>query len=135
MRSERGATAYLEAQVLGSSREQLVVLLYDHLLAQLGRAKTAIAAGDIERKAASLEKASAIVFELLASLDQDKGGELASRLAALYAFFISEIGAAGRSMDAHRLDNIVQLVGTLREAWSQAAGSISGGPTRSGEFA
>src|SRR5690606_9301206 len=96
---QRNASAYLEAKVLSSSREDLVPLLYEHLCANLRRAAAQIEAGDIEGKAASLERATAIVFELLASLDFEAGGDLAARLAALYSFFASEISAASRTLD------------------------------------
>jgi flagellar protein FliS len=106
---------------MSSSPEQLVVLLYEHLLANLRRAAVQIQRNDIEGRWKSLERASDIVFELLSSLDLDAGGELASRLAALYGYFISEIGAVGRSLDATRLERLTALVSTLHKSWAQAA--------------
>lgn len=117
---------YREARVLGSSREQLVVLLYEQLLVSLRRAGAQIRAGDIEGKAQSLARAADIVYELLGALDFDAGGELASRLAALYGFFVTEIGEVGRSLDADRLDRLVGIVATLHESWVQAA-ALHGG--------
>ncbi|HLU24509.1 MAG TPA: flagellar export chaperone FliS [Longimicrobiales bacterium] len=122
-----GASAYLEAKVFGSSREQLVVLLYERLVALLSRARKEIAEGNIEGKAQSLDKASAILFELLSSLDFEAGGELASRLAALYSFFIGEIGEAGRTMQAERLDPVITMVRTLYDVWNQAAAALAAG--------
>jgi flagellar protein FliS len=121
MRQTTGATAYQEAKVMSSSREQLVVLLYEHLLANLRRAAVQIERKDIEGRWKSLERASDIVFELLSSLDMEAGGELASRLAALYGYFISEISAVGRTLDAGRLESLTALVSTLHKSWSQAA--------------
>ena len=105
---------------MSSSREQLVVLLYEHLLANLRRAAVQIERKDIEGRWKSLERASDIVFELLSSLDMDAGGELASRLAALYGYFISEISAVGRTLDRTRLERLTALVSTLHKSWSQA---------------
>ena len=127
------AKTYREAKVLGSTPEQLVVLLYEHLLMTLRRAGVQIQAGDIEGRAASLERASDIVFELLSSLDMEAGGELSSRLAALYAYFIDEIGVIGRSPDGARLDRLIGLIASLHESWATAAGSSGspdGGATR-----
>ncbi len=126
------ASAYLEAQVLGSSREQLVVLLYERLIANLSRARREISEGNIERKAQCIEKASAILFELLSSLDFEAGGELASRLAALYSFFIGEIGEAGRTMEAERLDRVIEMVRSLHDAWVQAAAAGNAGGAAAG---
>jgi len=126
MTGQRNATAYLEAKILSSSREELVPLLYEHLCANLRRAAAQIEAGDIEGKAASLDRATGIVFELLASLDFEAGGDLAARLAALYSFFASEISTASRTMDRQRLDRVTNMVASLHEAWRHAAAQVTG---------
>jgi len=126
MTGQRNASAYLEARVMSSTREDLVPLLYEHLCANLRRAAAQIEAGDIEGKAASLDRASGIVFELLASLDFEAGGDLASRLAALYSFFATEISTAGRTLDRERLDRVTSMVASLHEAWQQAAAQAAG---------
>lgn len=112
---------YLENDVVSRPKEWLVPLLYEHLLAHLRRAQAQIQQRDIEGKAASLERASAIVIELLGALDRERGGELAQRLAALYAYFGSEILAVGRTLDAARLERMIGMVGSLHESWVIAA--------------
>src|SRR5690606_26793395 len=113
-----------QAMVMSSSREELVVLLYRHLLANLRRAAKEIAARDIEGKAESLSKAADIVFELLGSLDFEAGGEFASRLASLYEFYLHEIREVGRTLDVDRLEKLIALVAELHEGWSQAAKQV-----------
>lgn len=115
---------YLESDVLSRSKEWLVPLLYEHLLAGLRRASVQIEVGDIEGKAASLEKAAAIVFELVASLDGDQG-EIAGSLASLYAFFADEILTVGRSLDRNRLESVTKMVADLHDAWTQAAEQVA----------
>lgn len=112
---------YLENDVISRPKEWLVPLLYEHLLAHLRRAQVQIQQRDFEGKGASLEKASAIVIELLAALDREKGGELAQRLAALYAYFGSEILTIGRTLDVPRLEKMVGMVASLHESWVIAA--------------
>ena len=112
---------YLENEVVSRPKEWLVPLLYEHLLAHLRRAHVQIQQRDIEGKGTSLEKASAIVIELMGALDRDKGGELAQRLAALYAYFGSEILSIGRTLDTGRLYKVIGMVGSLHESWVIAA--------------
>ncbi|MGI8507757.1 MAG: flagellar export chaperone FliS [Gemmatimonadaceae bacterium] len=112
---------YLENDVVSRPKEWLVPLLYEHLLAHLRRAQAQIQQRDYEGKAASLEKASAIIIELMSALDRDQGGELADRLAALYAYFGSEILAVGRSLDTERLGKTVEMIASLHESWVIAA--------------
>jgi flagellar protein FliS len=115
---------YLEAEVASRPVEWLVPLLYEHLLANLHRAAVQIERRDIEGKASSLEKASAILFELLGSLDFDKGGELAQRLAALYQYFAAELLTVGRTLDAAHLRRLTGMIAGLHEAWVQAAEAV-----------
>lgn len=122
-----GASAYRENQVMSSSPGQLVPLLYERLLVHLRRAEAQIRAKDIAGKGESLGKASEIVFELLSSLSFEDAGELASRLAALYAFFINEITEIGRTMDLERLGTLVEMVGSLHSAWASAVESLEQG--------
>ena len=112
---------YLENDVVSRSKEWLVPLLYEHLLAQLRRAAMQIQQRDFEGKGASLEKAAAIVIELMGSLDREKGGELAQRLSALYAYFGTEILAVGRTLDLARLTKIMDMASSLHESWVIAA--------------
>ena len=115
----------LEQDVMSRSREWLVPLLYEHLLVNLRRASDQIAARDYEGKAVSLEKASAILFELLAMLDFERGGELASRLAALYSYFAGEVGTVGRTLDTALLARLIQMIASLHESWTYAAAATS----------
>jgi flagellar protein FliS len=123
MRNVDGAAAYREARVLGRTPEQLVVLLYEHLLTCLRRAQAQMPEGDIEARGQNLERASDIVFELLSSLDREAGGEIASRLAALYAYFVGEISALGLKPDRGRAERLIGLIAGLHESWARAAGT------------
>jgi flagellar protein FliS len=120
------AAAYRDAEILGTSREQLVPLLYRHLLIYLRKGAQQIQERDLEGKAESLSRASDILYELLGSLDPDQGGELADRLAGLYSYFLNEIREAGRTLDAGRLSRMISLVDSLHEAWAQAARTVEG---------
>jgi flagellar protein FliS len=121
MKNLSGAATYRQNHVLGSNRQQLVVLLYENLLTRLRRAADQIRSGDIEGRVASLARASDIVAELLSTLDFEAGGEIASRLAALYAYFIGEIGAIARQPELARLEHVTSLVASLHESWVKAA--------------
>lgn len=97
--------------------EWQVPALYDRLGQALRLADAAIAAGDLSVRSAQLERASSVVFELLASVDFQQGGELAPRLAALYGFFASELLAVGRSGERAQLARLVDMVEVLNGSW------------------
>jgi flagellar protein FliS len=132
MRNATGIAAYRQTSVLGSSREQLVVLMYEHLLASLRRAGQQIRDGDIEGRVTSMARASDIITELLATLDFDQGGDIASRLSALYAYFLNEISQISRRPDAERLERMTALVASLHESWVAAASATQPQTAESG---
>lgn len=116
---------YLENDVLSRSPEWLVTLIYEALLTNLRRAAIQIENGDLEGKAISLGRASALVTELMATLDRDRGGEIADRLASLYAYFALEIMNVGRSLNATGLRALIEMLEELYEAWVQAAEQVA----------
>lgn len=121
--------AYTQMEVLSTSPERLVPLLYEHLLVSLKRGGMQIRKGDVEGKFESLGKAADIVCELAAALDHEVEGPLPGQLASLYGFWLKQIGEAGRTMDAGQLTAVTDMVATLHDAWREAAGLVGGGGT------
>lgn len=115
------ASAYRESRVMSAAPTDLVVMLYERLLADLRGAALAIRAGDIEAKSAKVQRATDVIFELLASLDRTRGGEVGQRLAALYSYMISRVGQASRTLDADALDELAGNVESLLQAWQSIA--------------
>lgn len=115
----RGASVYQNSRVVGARPENLVVMLYERLLADLRAATVAIEERNYELKAERLQHALDIIFELLATLDAEAGGDLAARLGSLYTFFISELNEVSRSLDTARLKRVIDLVDGLCDSWRQ----------------
>ncbi len=120
------AAAYREMEVLSATPGQLAVIVYDHLLVSLRRARIALDGGSFELRSATLEKCRAIITELLVTLDHERGGTLAQELSSLYTFFLSELVDVGMNPDAGRLDRITGMVSELRDAFVQAAAVAEG---------
>ncbi len=115
------AMAYRRSRVMSSTSADLVVLLYERLLADLEGAAIAIRAGDIAAKATRLQRASDVIYELLGALDRDRGGEVSHRLAALYTYMITRLGVVSRTLDVSILDELGGHVKGLLTAWRAVA--------------
>jgi flagellar secretion chaperone FliS len=111
------AARYKEAEVLTASPVQLVVIIYDHLLVNLKRARLLLAPGDMVARSDALEKARAALTELLVTLDRDRGEDVAGRLSSLYSFMLGELSVLGVKPNAERLDVVIAMVGELRQAF------------------
>lgn len=115
------AAAYRRSRVLSSEPVELVVLLYERLLADLEGVAIAIRAQDIEAKAVRLQRANDVIFELLGALDRERGGEVSQRLAALYTYMITRLGEASRTLDVAILEELSGHVRSLLSAWRTVA--------------
>lgn len=124
---ESRESAYRDVEILSSSPERLILLLYERLLVSLKRAAHAIRTRDVEGKHESLVRARDILCELLGSLDHEKGGALARSLASLYVFWDREIADAGRTLDEARLVRVTGMVAELHESWTQAVSAVERG--------
>lgn len=119
------ATRYRETEVLTATPGQLVVLLYDHLLLSLRRARTAMEANDRDALSECLEKSRNVLTELLVTLDHERGGEVAANLSALYSFLLGELVQVGIRPDTARLDRVAHMIGELRDAFAQVSSTAA----------
>jgi len=112
---------YKTMEVTTTDPLKLVVLLYDGAISALKRAKEHIGRKDYMSKYKELMKAHDIVFELMACLDKEKGGDVAENLNSLYAYMLSRIMEANNSLDFEILDEIIGLLDNLNESWKELA--------------
>lgn len=114
------ANTYREMEVLSASPGQLVVMLYDHLLVTMRRARLVMDSNP-ELRGTLLEKARSVVAELLSTLDVEAGGDVAKSLSGLYTFFFGEMVDLALKPDVARLDRVTAMIGELRDAFAQAS--------------
>src|SRR5580704_2002091 len=101
--------AYASDSVLTASPEKLVVMLYDGAGRFLARAAAAFRAEDAATAGNALNRATAIIDELLATLDP-AAGEMAQHLADIYLFCKRELLAARMKRDPKRIDRVAKLL-------------------------
>lgn len=113
---------YRKNAVGGASPLQLVVMLYDGALRSMEAGKQAIASQDLFRQNEQLQKAQRIVSELMASLDMDRGGEVAKNLLSLYTFVYNRLVDANIEDRPEYVDEAIVVMSGLRESWVQLEG-------------
>ena len=108
---------YISTQVSTADRLQLVVMLYDGAITFLNQAKEKMAAQDASGKGLCIGKALDIIAELNASLNFQKGHEVAANLFHLYNFMTAHLTRANLNWDAVALDEVINILAQLRDAW------------------
>ncbi len=118
----RGASRQYESVgahsgVAAASPHRLITMLMDRALARLARAKGHMQRGDIAEKGTHISGAMAILDGLRASLDPQKGGEIAANLDALYDYMNRQLVVANIANDIDILDEVTALIREIRSGW------------------
>jgi flagellar protein FliS len=109
-------TEYRRTQLFGMSQAELVVMLYQGAIRFLREAVDLIASERYDQSWRKLDRARRIVVHLCGTLNRD-AGELADKLASLYAFIIEQITVANAHRDIEVAENCIQILTTLKEGW------------------
>ncbi len=126
-----GYNAYREIGVKTASQGSLVVMLYEGAVSHLGEAialideEGRIAPSSIESYGRHIQKTTDILSELEASLDMDRGGEIAQNLMALYIYFNKQLLENAIKHDRKSLSSVLTMLSQLRDSWVVAANSTA----------
>jgi len=118
--------AYRRQEVLAATPGELVVLLYDGARRFLRQGAVAMREGQVERAHNALRNAERIIRHLDGTLDFDQG-ELPQRLHAVYQFYLRYLNDARLGQSASKVEAVSELLGELREAWSEVAAEAERG--------
>jgi flagellar secretion chaperone FliS len=111
-------SAYKESAVLTAPPEQLVLMLYDGINRFLFQATVAMRGGDFVLSNNKLQRAEAIIDELIATLDHS-AGEISDRLNAIYLYSRRTLGESRVEKNPAKIEHVQGLIKDLREAWAQ----------------
>jgi flagellar protein FliS len=114
--------AYRDSSVLTAPPERLVVMLYDGARRFLAQAGHAMREGNIALANNRLQRAEAILDELLSTLDME-AGEIATRLQSIYLFCRRTLAEGRVETNPEKFEQVSRLLGELREAWDEIAGA------------
>ena len=106
-----------QTSIVDADRHKLIQLLFDGALDRIMMAKAQIMAKNIEGKNKLLGKAIEIIGGLRGFLDQEKGGELARRLDALYEYMELRLFQANIKNDVAAIDEVVGLLKEIKSGW------------------
>jgi len=120
--------AYVESRVLAADPMELVRMLYQAALQSVGDARRLLAEGKIAERSRAISKASGIVLELNAALDYQRGGEISTRLAALYEYMVRSLLDANMKQSDPPLAEVFGLLSTLAEAWEATRQRVEPAP-------
>ena len=104
--------------VAGNDPHKLISLLMAGLLERVEQARQSIDEGRESDKLSYLQKITAIIHGLRASLNFNDGGDIALNLDSLYDYMLSCLDQAGTDLEKTRaLDEVSNLMLEIKAGW------------------
>jgi flagellar protein FliS len=113
---------YLETSLTTAPKEELILRVYDALIMFARQAIDRLYndAGDIETIHNLLLRSQRACVELISSLNFEIGGELATNLNLVYAYWHREFVRANMEQDPTRIEKILPDIVDYRQTWMEA---------------
>ena len=109
---------YAQNNVGIESPAKLVSMLYEGILRFNAQAKKAIKDGDVEKRVYWVNRSTAIITELINTLDMSQG-QVAEYLGSLYDYEIKLLGAASAEQSIEKFDEVNNVFRELNAAWKE----------------
>ena len=117
----------LRTDVETASPHRLILLLMDGAIDKLRAARAAMTRGNIAAKGSNITWAMSIIDGLRASLNLERGGQIAANLDALYEYMIRTLVAANLHSDETKLSEVERLLGEIRSGWNGIEAQVERG--------
>jgi flagellar secretion chaperone FliS len=118
----------VRSQVEGAPPQRLVQLMLEGALDRISLARGAMENGQVAAKGERIGKAISLVEALRASLDHERGGELAGNLDALYEYAARRLLEANLRNDVAVLDEVSRLLREIKQAWDRILDAVEETP-------
>jgi flagellar secretion chaperone FliS len=119
MTTENPYESYKKTQIQTANQGKLIVMLYDGAIKFAKAAIDAIKNKKIEVSHKNIMRTEDIITELLLSLDYERGGEIAKKLASIYIYLNQQLLEANITKKKEPLEIVVRLMSDLRESWDK----------------
>lgn len=108
----------IETSVVDANPHRLIAMLFEGARAAINLASSAMQRGDVLAKVRAIDKAISIIGQgLQASLDHQRGGEIAVQLNNLYDYMLRRLLLANANNDLTILAEVDALLVPLQDAW------------------
>ena len=108
---------YRRSSIETADKLELVIMCYDKAILCLQHGKENLRNYEIEKKVKNIQKALDIITELQASLNFDKGDNIAKSLDSLYAYLSNRIILADIQKNYSIFDECINILSELKSGW------------------
>lgn len=120
MNNSLAYNTYAQNDIGIESPQKLIEMLYEGILRFNMQAKRAIISEDIEKRTYWINRAIAVLTELLNTLDMNAGGEISQYLQGLYTHQLQTLSQANVENSIVKIDQVNKVIKGLLEAWRES---------------
>lgn len=118
--TSNGYAQYQQNSILTASPSKLLLMAYDGAIRFSRAAAEKMKENNLDEQNTLINKATAIVIELVSTLKEDVDPLLCSRLRSLYAYVVEKLTLANLEQNQAYLEEVINILGQLRESWAEA---------------
>lgn len=112
---------YRQTQVETANQMKMLVMLYDGAIRFLQQGLAAMETKDTYQQCVYINKGIAVIDHLGASLDLERGGEIAKDLSRLFPYFHDRVTDGSVRKDPKPILEVIAHLRELRSAWAALA--------------
>ncbi|KML24122.1 flagellar protein FliS [Leclercia adecarboxylata] len=117
---ENYAQIHLQSQLKGATPHQLISMLFEGAYSAILKAKIFMANGNVAKRGEMISRAINIIdIGLRASLDYDKGKDIALQLDQLYEYMSRTLLQANLQNSVESLSHVAELLLNLSTTWKE----------------
>lgn len=111
---------YKNNSVNFASKDQLLLMLVDGAVKFSKVGRQAIIDKDVKKAHENIIKTQNIFYELMATLDVEKGGQWAGNLMSIYDFIVRRLADANIKKSEEIMNEIIPMIEEVRDTWNEA---------------
>jgi len=120
MQTSNAYNAYKNNSVNYASKEQLLIMLLDGAVKFAKMGRQAIADRNVQKAHENIVKTQNIFYELMVTLDIQKGGDWAKQIMSVYDFIVRRLTEANIKKDIDIMNEVIPLIEEVRDTWNEA---------------
>ncbi len=117
----------LRTDIETASPHRIILLLLDGALEKLRISRLAMERGQIAEKGINISWTISIIDGLRASLNLEKGGDIAANLDRLYDYMTRALAESNLDNDVAKLNTVERLLGEIRAGWKGIESQVDNG--------
>jgi len=123
-----GYQAYQRNKFETASPHRLILMLYEGAMKFGNQAIKSLDTQDVETSNKALTKTQDILYELIACLNDERGGQIAGNLRQLYLYMIDLLVQANLQKDKAKVVEAMGYLQDIKSAWEQIGKEVAVGP-------